>query len=264
MKIGILVPLKARCISNDWEVTCRNLELTVASILNQSCSSYHAVVVGHDCPQFMKEKNLDGRCEFLKFDEYQPPEIGDDKSENQLRFEFDRCNKILKGMIFLSKINSGITHWFALDADDLLHKDFVSIVQDYEDSDAIILDHGYFYFKSTGLINVENEFSAYCGSSAIISSKIFDVPIDLSDSAFRKMPFGAISHVHMRQKLISDGYCVSIPNERIIMYVRENGENISNSSSGHNLYVQFKKYAKMLLRVKYVDEKTRNSFGLGL
>lgn len=229
MELGIVIPLKSKRVSKDWTVTCRNLEMTINSVRSQTAENYRAVVIGHECPDFMAAKiGETGKIIFQTFDELPPPKIDNDENENQLKYEIDRCTKILKGIMYLRSKYPSITHWFALDADDLLHRNFVKSLLIYQDFDAIILDLGYFYFKSSGIINKTNEFSAYCGSSAVIANRLFELPEKITETSFRMIPFGNFSHVNMRKRLVERGHCVATAKERIIMYVRDNGENISN------------------------------------
>ncbi|MHA7924495.1 MAG: hypothetical protein ACX936_04795 [Marinobacter sp.] len=263
MKIGIVIPLKAKAVAKNWDITCRNIKMTLSSIENQTADHFEAIVVGHDCPDFMKiDKDQYKRTSFLNFSEFDPPVKGSDKSENQLRYEYDRCKKILKGVMILKKSVPSITHWFALDADDLLHKDFVNVLQSYDRFDAVILDKGYFYYRSANMINIEDEFSAYCGSSAIISENVFEIPGEITDRSFREIPFGGVSHVHMKRWLTEKGWSVAVPNERIIMYVRDNGENISNESHRGSTYSKIKKYIKMILRFRFSGSALRSDFSI--
>jgi hypothetical protein len=164
--------------------------------------------------------------------------------------------------MYLKKKDPDITHWFALDADDLIHDNFISCLSEYGDSDAIILENGYFYFKTTGIINEENEFSAYCGSSSVISDKYFELPEVIEPRSFKSIPFGGISHVHMRQKMLERGASVVVPEERIIMYVRDNGENISNDAYCNTFYKKFKKFIKMLIRFRFFKKDMKAHFGV--
>ena len=153
MYIGIVIPLKAKAVSKNWDMVCKNLKRTVTSILAQSSTEFSAIVVGHDKPDFLEEIrdsiDLKGSCYFLPFNDFPPPTLyQNDIETNQLRYESDRCNKILKGIMHLSKNSSpAISHWFALDADDLLSNVFVETLPLYEGSDAIVLDNGYFLFR---------------------------------------------------------------------------------------------------------------------
>ena len=270
MYIGIVIPLKAKAVSKNWDMVCKNLKRTVTSILAQSSTEFSAIVVGHDKPDFLEEIrdsiDLKGSCYFLPFNDFPPPTLyQNDIETNQLRYESDRCNKILKGIMHLSKNSSpAISHWFALDADDLLSNVFVETLPLYEGSDAIVLDNGYFLFNSTGIINEENSFSAYCGSSAILSNALMSLPDKVTsiDSYKKAMPYGSISHVFMKDKLTEVGLKVVIPEKRIIMYVRDNGENISKEAYGTRLFQKFKKYVKMLLKFKFRSAKIKEEFGL--
>lgn len=262
MKVGIVIPLKAKTVSKNWSVTCENVESTVGSVLAQKDNRYRSIVVGHDKPGFMDELNADEKCIFKEFTELQPPEVGENEMDNQQKYEVDRCMKILKGIMELKKHHPDITYWFALDADDLVHDEFIQVLQSYDEVDAIILNKGYFLFKNTGIINNEDGFSAYCGSSAVLSDKLFDLPEKISDNTYRSIPFGAISHVHMEKRLSDKGCSIKVPTERLIMYVRDNGENISNAAYCNTHYKKFKKFLKMLLRAKRVSSQIRNSFGI--
>lgn len=261
MKIGIVIPLKAKAVSKNWEVTSRNLMATIRSVIGQTSSDYECAIVGHDCPDFMKGNSF-RNCNFLTYQRFPPPVLGEVEWENQLKYEFDRCNKILEGIIFLRKSATDITHWFALDADDLIRKNFVSSLQEYRSADAIILEYGFFYFKNAGILNKENNFSAYCGSSAVVADSLVRIPDEIDGDSFRCIPFGSISHVNMGKTLKSQGYNVKTCTDRIVMYVRDNGENISNAAYCDTPYKKIKKYIKMLLRIRFFSKKMRESFGL--
>ncbi|MTI79111.1 MAG: hypothetical protein FH754_17660 [Marinobacter sp.] len=263
MQIGIVIPLKSKKVAKNWDTTVGNLKATVDSVLSQSANNYSAVVVGHECPEFFKDDLYQSsKCEFLQYSDFEPPVAGGDEAENQLKYEFDRCTKILRGIMYLRNQHPLITHWFALDADDLIRNNFVKTLEKYEESDAIILDKGYFFFKSTGIINKENEFSAYCGSSSVVSDEVFSLPEGVDEKSFRSTPFGNISHVHMKQRLTDDGWSISVPNERLIMYVRDNGENISNDAYCNTPYKKLKKNVKSILRYSPISRDIKASFGL--
>jgi len=263
MKIGIVIPLKSKAVSKNWNTTCENLKSTVNSIMNQTSDSFECVVIGHDCPDFMIGINLqEDKVRFIKYDTFPPPIIGTAESENQLKYEFDRCHKILAGIVYLKNSFLDITHWYSLDADDLIQDKFVEAMQSYDYADSIILDNGYIFFKNTGVINKENEFSAYCGSSAIISDRLIKLPEVIDESSHRSIPFGNFSHVNMRNRLQQSGYRVVVAAERVVMYVRDNGENISNAAYTNTLHKKIKKFIKSIVKYRHVDRATKQSFGL--
>jgi hypothetical protein len=263
VKIGIVIPLKSKKVAKNWDATSRNLQATVNSVLAQNSNDYSAVVVGHDRPDFFKDDYYkNSKCKFIHYKDFAPPKVGQNEAENQLKYEFDRCTKILRGVMHLKENIPFTSHWFALDADDLIHDKFVTFLSAYNNVGAIILEKGYFYFKNTGIINEENEFSAYCGSSAIISDRYFNLPDVVDEKSYRKTPFGRISHVHMKQRMLNDGVSVSVPDERLIMYVRDNGENISNDAYCNTFYKKLKKFIKMFLKLRFVGRDVRAHFGL--
>lgn len=263
MKLGIVIPLKSKCVSKDWSITVENLKMTVDSVLAQTSNNYFSVVVGHDKPDFFAEEKYKNEiCSFRNYDDFKPPVPGVDEPENQLKYEFDRCTKILRGIMWLKSEHPDITHWFSLDADDLIRKDFVKVIEEHGQSDVIILEHGFFYFKNTGIVNKEDEFSAYCGSSSVISDHVFDLPTKVDSLSYRTTPFGNISHVHMRKRMIEQKWKVSVPKQRVIMYVRDNGENISNNAYCNTPFKKFKKFVKMFLRYSFIGGLEKKAFGI--
>lgn len=264
MKIGIVIPLKAKSVAKNWDLTCRNLDLTIKSICNQTSCAFRAVVVGHDCPDYFTKdySSSIGLIEFLAFACSPPPVLSVNETDNQVRFELDRCAKIMKGMMFLNSLNVGITHWYALDADDLINKNFVKTLIGYGSRDAFVLDYGYHFFKSTGIINKDNEFSLYCGSSTIISTRFLNLPQEFSSADVKKFIFGGVSHVHMKKYLVSNGVDVCTPDERLVMYVRDNGENISNAAYCNTLFLRLKKHLRMILKFSWNSRKIKDSFSI--
>lgn len=259
MKIGVVIPLKAQKISKDWDEVSASVCRTLNSVLNQSSKEYSVVVVGHDKPLLLAEKAHNSEDIFVHFDDSPPPVTDHDEMSNQLKYERDRCSKILKGLIHLKNANRGITHWFALDADDLLHQDFVKTLSNIEKADAYLIENGYFYFEHSRVFNKTDEFYIYCGSSAVISDKYFNLPAKVEEENFRYMPFGNISHVHMKQYFIDNKIDFKVPDKRLLVYVRENGDNISDG------YVDsFVKKLKLKLgmhaRRRFLSKKEKASF----
>ncbi|GBO82757.1 hypothetical protein A6779_09085 [Marinobacter adhaerens] len=257
--LGIVIPLKARSVSKNWTTTCQNLDATLTSIVNQTDRNFRCVVVGHDKPPFFDKASE--QIEFYQFTTMPPPEVGNNESENQLKYEADRCTKILEGIVHLNNLYP-ITHWYALDADDLIHKDFVKSCSDLSERDGIIFDRGYFFFKNTGIINKSDSFSAYCGSSAVISSSTFDIPKSIEGQSFRATPFGDVSHVNMKKHMEKQGLSIATPEERLVMYVRDNGENISNAAYCNTWDRKLKKTIKMLIKTQGSPRKIKKDFGI--
>ena len=186
MKIGIVIPLKSRMVSNDWSATVNNLRATLASVNNQSSKSFSCVVVCHEAPNISSFENI----AIEKDIQIPVPKLGQNPSINQLLYEEDRCKKILFGIFILKKKHDDITHWFALDADDLLHQDFIWSVESKLEYDAIVIKKGYIFYSDKKVFNWENNFDQYCGSSAIIGSDLLGEHEAISKMDFRKTIYG--------------------------------------------------------------------------
>jgi len=261
-KLGILIPLKSKQVSGDWSLVQACLLRVLNAINNQTANSFECVVVGHEEPEDFKINEICKNTEFVVFDEFEPPDTNKySGAELQLKYEFDRCSKIAKGMMTLN--SKGISHWFALDADDLLRSDFVATVESLKHASAIVLDKGYFYFERYNIVNTTSEFSSYCGSSCVVSSQINNVPVDLDSFAFKTTFFGSVSHVRVKEKLTSDNIDFIIPEDRLVMYVRGTGENISQYYVA-GWFAKLKQYIKMRIKRIIFSKNEFRIFGFNV
>ena len=228
MKIAIVIPLKAKKVADNWKIVEDSLFKTLQSIRQQTDSNFYACVTGHDSPHYLTDNTtLFEHIDFVPFDELAPPTLCNDSSKNQEKFEKDRCAKIQSGYKYLQDKYADITHLFPLDADDLLHKDFVRTLVTLGHSNYII-ENGYFYYLSSRLVNKTTSFSTYCGSSAILSRQLIEKELEQEG----RFLFKHIGHVNMRDYLDKSGISFAVPQERLVMYVRDNGENISRQVNG--------------------------------
>tara|TARA_Y100000114_G_scaffold157117_1_gene187177 strand:+ start:6442 stop:7242 length:801 start_codon:yes stop_codon:yes gene_type:complete len=259
-KLGIVIPLKSRCVSLNWQIVCDTLERTVNSVRCQDTSSFEFVVVGHDMPDFFQKEKIEDN--FVHFFEYPAPNKAEYSGYDlQLKYEFDRCSKIAKGMLHLST-TFNITHWFALDADDVLCSDFVKNIEDLvKDADCVILKTGYFYFENLGFFNETVEFDQYCGSSLVISDLQTNIPRKIDDKAYKQTVFGKYSHVHAEKELSAMGLRIAHPKSPIITYVRENTENISEFYTS-GIIRKAKIYLKAYLRKKRLSPDARKRLNI--
>ncbi len=207
MKIGIVIPLKAKSISKNWSIVEESLFQTLMSIKNQKCQNFEAVVVGHDCPSFLENKEQFGdNISFMLFDTRMPPELSSDQEQNQIKFELDRCSKIYQGYKYLKGYS--VSHVFSLDADDLLRDDFVEFLLEKNTAHSFLIEKGYVFYKSKKILNEINNFSAFCGSSLVASSKLLEN--SNNDQDFESFLFRKVGHVAMRSswdRMASDQLC---------------------------------------------------------
>ena len=263
MKLGIVIPLKSKLVSRNWDLTCDNLLRTLGSIQNQSDHCYRVVVVGHEMPSFFNQMSQGfSHISFVSMSEISPPVLTADKLTNQLLYEKDRCSKILKGVQFLRSLYGGVERWYALDADDLIHRDFVKKINKVKAAEAIILNRGYVYYRSSGIFNRENEFSLYCGSSSILSDELLGSCSELNNDSYKHFMFGAIPHTNMMMHCQKHNLNVYVPSERLVMYCRDNGENISAETRSNSILYQSKRFVKMNVKAIWFTRALKRNFGL--
>lgn len=263
MSLAIIIPLKSRLVASNWEVTCRNLRRTLISLSQQTDRNFSAVVVGHEKPKFLEDScQLFSGIEFVSLSELRPPELTNDRAFNQLLYERDRCSKILKGVQFLRSLYEGVERWYALDADDLIHRDFVKEINKVKGAEAIVLNRGYVYYRSSGIFNRENEFSLYCGSSSILSDGLLGSCSELNSDSYKHFMFGAIPHTNMMIHCQKHNLKVYVPSERLVMYCRDNGENISAETRSNSILYQSKRFIKMNVKAIWFTRAIKRDFGL--
>ncbi len=202
-KVGIVVPLKASNIATGWQRIRDNLNEALRSVGNQVDQRYELIVVGEDRPAGLSFPQ--GKGEFLALPAPLPSEITNRAStgDTQLSDDADRCAKVQHGIRALKKKYNNISHWFVLDTDDILHESFIAEIIQNANSDAIILDKSHASHRDSERMQNDITFSAFCGSSAVLSDRLFD-----DDNDFRSIPFRAISHVRMKEQLMVNGFRV--------------------------------------------------------
>ena len=266
IKIGIVIPLKSKTVSKNWNLTCENLKLTVNSVLNQSNRQFQAVIVGHERPKFLNDNQYHSpNLHFEHLEELEPPRLTKDQNCNQLLYEKDRCAKILKGINHLKSRESDILYWFPLDADDLIHKDFVDYICKENSEiqhDALIFNNGYVFFKSSKIIIKENNFSLYCGSSALISDNLLDINDSNSNEQRPNFIFSRIPHTQMLDYLKNEGALVHIPKRRLLIYSKDHGENISDETRPIEISYAIKRALRIWMKKIVSPRRILENFNL--
>lgn len=258
MKLGIAIPLKAKSVAKNWDNVEQSLLKTLTSIKNQKNQNFIAIVVGHDKPSFFdQDDKFSDNIFFKKFTQLAAPLITNDHEHNLNLFELDRCLKIFKGFKRLKQ--QGITHFFPLDADDLLSNELTKHIEENKKSEAILIKNGYIYYENKKILNKTNQFNLYCGSSMIASVNI--TTGEDSDDNFEGFLFRKVGHVDMQDYLDSCKIDYFIPEKRLVMYIRDNGDNISRYKK-HSLVYRIKRVIKLLFRLKPLTKKIKNNFAI--
>ena len=224
MHVGIVIPLKSKKISRDWQVTCQSLHATLSSIENQTNRSFTAIVVGHEKPSFLEHDFPDIMFESI---DIQPPDRASKDFTHQKLVE-DKNLKIVTGIKSLrSKIK--VDFWYQIDADDLLHSEFVNTVTKLNVSAALI-DNGYILFKNSEKIIKTNEMSQYCGSTSILADHLINLPAVIDLQSIKRVPWASVAHKNMKsylQEKHAGDYDILSP--YLLCYVLSSGDNISDS-----------------------------------
>lgn len=226
MSFGIVVPLKSKMISKDWDVTSESLKNTVSSVLNQTDRNFKLYIAGHEKPDFL-EDCLDDRIDFHKVG-FEPPNKADPNYSPQ-----DLINdKRLKILSALKKSeNNGHDYYFQLDSDDLIRFDFIESVKKYFSSgntQALVLKGGYLYYKDCDRLVPTNELDVLCGSCVVARSNSFGIPSEVSLSLIEDVPWTKFEHVNIHKFFRGNGGDVSYSNACLVAYVLASGDNFSD------------------------------------
>jgi len=266
MKLGIIIPLKSKIVSQNWNITCENLKNTLESIINQKNNQYTTLVIGHEKPDFMNNDRYNSKkIEFLRIREFDPPKISEDLNRNQVLYEKDRCSKILKGIIHLKITDPHINYWYPLDADDLIHCDFteeISKIVSRTSVDAIIFEKGYVLYKNKKTFNKENNFALYCGSSAIVHDSALSNQEILATEEYKSFLFGQVPHTAMHEVLASRQLKIEVPKKRLVLYCKDHGENISDETRPNNISYSLKRKIKLAIKKIYFTKKIMDNFSI--
>lgn len=258
MKLGIAIPLKAKAVSKNWKNVEKSLLMTLNSIKNQLNQNFIAFVIGHDKPSFFDDTNkFSNNIIFIHFSKLTPPLTTDDHDKNLELFELDRCSKIFEG--YKKLLEHDISHFFPLDADDLLSNDLVSHIKSNEEFDALLIENGFVYYQNKRVLNKINNFNTYCGSSMIASIQLINS--SQNSANFEEFLFRKIGHVMMKDYLIHHNVNYKVPEARLMMYIRDNGDNISRYKK-HNLKYRLLRTLKMLIKWIPLRDTLKEKFSL--
>lgn len=218
--LGIVIPLKSKVVSKNWLDVTEALQKTLGSIQNQTIEQVMTVVVCHEVPD-IPIRHCQG-FQFISVDQFPPPNVkGLERKPRQLLYEKDRTQKINIGVKAL--LERGCTHIFSLDADDLIHRDFTQTIKNNASAQAILLKRGFLNFQQYNVVNYTESFDVFCGSCCVMNASTVYLQRDNELYTF----FEWYSHPNYEKSLKMIGMEYVVPEEYIVMYMREHGENIS-------------------------------------
>jgi len=261
-RLGIVIPLKSAVASRNWKRTCGMLEGTLRSILGQTSEQWEAVVVGHEKPEGVPSLDS-GRVDFLSLDLPVPPlkPGGSYLFHRDFDYILDKNRKIVRGLQGLR--DREITHWFVLDADDLLHRQLVekTVLPDEAKDQGALLNRGYLFYPDLKRQIPCDHLIQICGSTTILPSSWVEVPESLA-ADWSGVPWCRLSHADMGLLFRERQSAPNFPEERLIAYVQGYGDNCSDEFR-QGLVRGFKAWLKPRLIGRRMDAGFCRDFSLG-
>ena len=263
MKLGIVIPFKSKVVSRDWRSVCNCLEATLRSLNRQSSGDWCAVVVGHEKPNIPWDIFTDKVSWVTVTHDLPPIRQGGSFSKYA---DFDRIldirRKHSQGMRHLKK--QGVTDWFVLDADDLVHKDFVRTLTCLPRQSGWLIRSGYLWYQDLQRWMPSDQMLNLCGSTVVISSSMFEVPSTSCDEELGKIPWGRMSHSDMESFLLPHlaGADPNFP-LRAVAYTLSHGDNCSDEFRD-SMMARAKLWIKKRLRTRKLNQEFCEIFGIGL
>jgi hypothetical protein len=165
------ISLASRQVSSDWTRTSDLLGHTLRSLLAQSDSRFEVMVCGHEQPEI--EEMNDSRVRFIVSDAKPPTD--------PRRYRTDKMRK--RRLIGAALRELGGGYFFPLDADDLVHRDFVKHVRETDNKRGYAIMSGYALdYSGRKLAPIPgvwaSDYNRVCGSSALIYFHEDELPLD--------------------------------------------------------------------------------------
>lgn len=262
MKLGILIPLKAKQVARNWSVTCACLEQTLKSIEAQTSDDWEAIVVGHDKPEFLESGSF--KTQFSVLDK--PAPTAPSHAYRKVDWEWvkvrarDRNSKIIRGMQILSDKN--IDYWYYLDGDDLIHKQFVETLMSQDLQAGATIHEGFLWYAASRRVIPYTNMPIICGSTAVIRTSDVEVPQTLDYSEWSKVPYCCYNHREIARYFEEEHNGRYVPvAERLLAYSVGHGDNTSDGFRDTPIK-RLKAWAKPYILGRKIDQTFARNFSL--
>jgi hypothetical protein len=254
--LGIIIPLKSKKVSENWQITSDLLYQTILSILGQTSYEYKIIVVGHEKPELPIEYPFIECPLPLPIWDYVQDPITHYK---QIDYILDKTRKISLGLQYFS--SDKVDYYYVLDADDILHKTLVSYIHQINSPNGYILKLGYEYYINKKKILLRNDIEKRCGSTTILHKSLVSIPKSLQDSDVWSHPWGQISHGDMEKYFHEKKrslYHIHFP---FLLYTLNHGQNASNEFR-KGWKTKTKQMLKELIYSKPISDSVKETFSL--
>lgn len=183
------------------------------------------MVVGHDVPNRI---DWPDRVTFHSIDTAAPSlHTAADFATDNRRFTLDKNRKIVRGMQLLR--DARIDYWFTLDADDLIHTDFVKTIAGIQTDAGMLIQGGYLIYQPSQRFRFCDNMVQLCGSTSVLCDDRFDLPLTLDEKDIESVPWCRYPHMkiadYFSNELNSEFVTLDTP---LVGYVLGHGDNCSD------------------------------------
>jgi hypothetical protein len=173
---------------------------------------------------------------------------------------FDKNRKTATGMRYL--VGQAITDWFVLDADDLMHQNFVRTLSGMPRQAGWLIKNGFLWYQDIQRWMPSGKMLNLCGSTAIINSSLFEVPPSGRDEDLQMIPWCRMSHGDMEAFLMPhlQGRNPSFPLPATA-YTLSHGDNCSDEFRS-SIKSRIKLWLKKWILTHQVTPQFKEDFGI--
>ena len=258
MQLGIVLPLKSKQISKSWDTTCAALKRTLDSLLQQSDQQFRIAIGGHEKPEFLSSAPYQ-HIVFVTV-----PIAPPDRSHPEFSHKHlirDKNFKIAFAIDALKKTGD-IDYWYQLDADDVLHIDFVNKIQVVDGHAGAVIEGGFIFYPHQKRAIGTQQMSQYCGSTSIIADQYMTLPAMLDDTTLTQIPWARYPHMAMANFFKDELNTTYLTlKEPLIGYMLATGDNISDKWRDSPLKV-LKAALRPYLKGKIISKQMYQEFGI--
>jgi hypothetical protein len=245
--IAFTIPLRPNRDPAVWQLTCRLLQQTLQSLRAQGDGRWMAVIAGHHRPEFLDNEH-DDRVQFH--------EVDFDIDRHVERPVIDKSWKV--AFASMKAAPASPSFHMLLDADDLVHRDFVVEIANSGDCPAVVFDFGWEFDLNFKRALPRNELSAICGSTTAYNSKTFPLPQGRGWEEWNKVPAIKVGHDQAKADLLKRGLFPRIPQRRLAAYLTGH----ASSLEGRHLVRPWRRRIGFAVFGKRISHSLREDFQL--
>jgi hypothetical protein len=268
MKICLtfVIPVRHQANAKDWPRLRANLTQTIASIAAQTNANWRAVIVANEGAEL---PDVSERFDIVRVDF--PPNAmyelqGNDREAFHEAVRLDKGRRILKGMLHARETD----FFMIVDDDDFVHHGLVEFVSRHSHANGWKVREGYVWGDGGNLLLVHHDFSNFCGTSLIIRSDLYDLPLRYEDASDEYIKTMLGSHVKIARVLAEHGTPLAdLPFRGAVYRIGHVGSHSQSAGFvrsyvvNRHLMLHPYKLIKNLVNLRFVDGKfKRNYFGV--